>query len=32
MYENGKMRPAETTPGMEERGELWQSEFNDDIL
>jgi hypothetical protein len=35
MYENGKMRPAEITPGMGEEGikeNNGGSEFNDDIL
>jgi hypothetical protein len=30
MYENGKMRPAETIPGM--RGEGIKGKFNYDIL
>jgi hypothetical protein len=35
MYVNGKLRPVETTPGMEEGGvkeDDWGSEFNYDIL
>jgi hypothetical protein len=34
MYENGKMRPVETIPGMGEEGkrEWWRGEFNYDIL
>jgi hypothetical protein len=34
MYENGKMRPVETIPGMEEgrgNGEQWMGEFNYDM-
>jgi hypothetical protein len=35
MYENGKMRPVETIPGMgggRDKGEWWRGEFNYDIL
>jgi hypothetical protein len=34
MYENGTMRPVETTPRMEreDKGEWWRGEFNCDIL
>jgi hypothetical protein len=33
MYENGKMRPVETIPGMEVRiKKWWRGKFNYDIL
>jgi hypothetical protein len=35
MYENGKMRPVETMPGMgggRIKGERWKGELNHDIL
>jgi hypothetical protein len=33
MYVNGKMRPVETVPGMQEedKGEWWRGEFNYNI-
>jgi hypothetical protein len=30
MYENGKMRPVGTLPGMGDKGEGWRGKFNYD--